>query len=101
MSIFKKLLTAGEGKKLKALEAVVPVVNAHEEAIDGAWRTTSCGARPTSSGYRLDNGEELDDLMGEAFAVARERLRREPSVNVTSTSSSWAVPRSTMAGSPR
>ena len=31
MSVFKKILTAGEGKKLKMLEAVVPVVNALEE----------------------------------------------------------------------
>ena len=44
MSIFKKVLTAGEGKKIKALEAVVPRRQRLEEAIQ-ALSTMSCGAK--------------------------------------------------------
>jgi preprotein translocase subunit SecA len=75
MSIFQKLLTAGEGKKLKALEAVVPVVNSHEEDIQ-ALTDDELRGKTASFRARLDAGEELDDLMGEAFAVTREAASR-------------------------
>ena len=75
MSIFQKLLTAGEGKKLKALEAVVPVVNSHEEAIS-ALSDDELRGKTNEFRSRLDNGEEVDDLMGETFAVAREAAAR-------------------------
>ena len=34
MSIFKNLMRTGEGKKLKALEAIVPDINAIEPEIE-------------------------------------------------------------------
>ena len=37
MGLFNKLLHAGEGKKLKSLESIVPVVGAFEHEIDQAW----------------------------------------------------------------
>ena len=36
----------------------------------------SCGRRPTSSSERYVDGETLDDLLPEAFAVVREAARR-------------------------
>ncbi|MDQ5814773.1 MAG: preprotein translocase subunit SecA [Actinomycetota bacterium] len=75
MSILKKILNAGEGRKLKSLEAVVPVVNSLEDEIhaldDAALRGKTAEFR-----QRLENGETLDDLVGEAFAVTREAARR-------------------------
>jgi preprotein translocase subunit SecA len=75
MSIFQKILTAGEGKKLKALEAVVPVVNAFEDEIK-ALSDDDLRAKTDEFRSRLDRGEDLDDLMGEAFAVTREAASR-------------------------
>ena len=49
---------------------------------------------------RLDNGEDLDDLLVESYAVVREAAPGS-SASATSTCSSWAVPRSTSGGSPR
>jgi preprotein translocase subunit SecA len=75
LSIFQKLLTAGEGKKLKALEAVVPVVNSHEEATQ-ALTDDELRGKTAEFRERLDRGEDLDDLMGEVFAVTREAASR-------------------------
>ncbi len=75
MSILKKILTAGEGRKLRSLEAVVPVVNSFEDEIqpldDAALRGKTAEFK-----QRLENGETLDDLVGEAFAVTREAAQR-------------------------
>ena len=49
---------------------------------------------------RLEDGETLDDLMPEAFAVVREAAKRTLASGTT-TSSSWAAPRCTSATSPR
>ena len=75
MSVFRKLLTAGEGKKIKALEAVVPVVASYEEAIK-ALSDEELRAKTGEFRGRLEAGEDLDDLMGEAFAVVREAAIR-------------------------
>ena len=75
MSIFNKVLAAGEGKKLKALEALVPQVNAYEDELrpltDDALR-----AKTIEFKERLDNGADLDDILPEAFAVTREGADR-------------------------
>ncbi len=75
MSIFKKVLAAGEGKKIRALEAVVPVVNSWGEEIadlsDG-----QIAARTGELRQRLDAGEGLDDVLPEAFALVREAAVR-------------------------
>ncbi|MEA2487700.1 MAG: preprotein translocase subunit SecA [Actinomycetota bacterium] len=75
MSIFKKALSAGEGKKMKAIQAVVPLVNALEEEMSGLSDDELRGKTPEFKG-RLANGEDLDDLLPEAFAVAREGATR-------------------------
>ncbi len=75
MGILDKILRAGEGKKLKALQGLVPDINAHEAAIkalsDDALRGKTAEFR-----NRLDRGESLDDLLIEAFAVTREAASR-------------------------
>ena len=75
MSLFSKVLRSGEGKKVKALEAIVPDINAIEPEIvalsDDALRAKTAEFR-----QRHDNGEELDDLLVEAFAVVREAASR-------------------------
>jgi preprotein translocase subunit SecA len=75
MSLLKRVLAAGEGKKLRALQAVVPAVNAWEEEIsqladqDLAFRTAELRAR-------VANGEALDDVLAEAFSLVREAATR-------------------------
>ncbi len=75
MSIIRKVLSAGEGKKLKALQAVVPRVNALEPEFearsDEALLGTTLDLR-----HRLEQGEDIDDLLPEAFAAVREAARR-------------------------
>jgi preprotein translocase subunit SecA len=75
MSIIKKILSAGEGKKLRDLESVPPRVNELEdefEALDDA----ALQAKTAEFKGRLEGGEYIDDLLPEAFAAVREAARR-------------------------
>ncbi|CAB4731614.1 unannotated protein [freshwater metagenome] len=75
MGILDRILRAGEGKKLKALEGLVPDINALESSVqslsDDALRGKTAEFRS-----RLERGETLDDLLIEAFAVVREGAHR-------------------------
>ena len=75
MSIFRKVLRAGEGKKVRALQALVPDINALEAATrslsDEALRAKTVEFRE-----RLGRGEALDDLLIESFAIVREAANR-------------------------
>jgi preprotein translocase subunit SecA len=75
MGILDRILRAGEGKKLRALEGLVPDINALEPEThalsDGALQAKTAEFR-----QRLDNGATLDDLLIEAFAVTREAANR-------------------------
>ncbi len=75
MGVFDKILRAGEGKKLKALQALVPDINALEPEME-ALSDAALQAKTGEFRTRLDNGEDLDDLLIEAFAVVREAGRR-------------------------
>jgi preprotein translocase subunit SecA len=75
MSIFTKVLKAGEGKKVRALQSLVPDINALEPEIE-ALSDEELGRRTVAFRERLDNGEELNDLLVEAFATTREAARR-------------------------
>ncbi|MFN2490102.1 MAG: preprotein translocase subunit SecA [Actinomycetota bacterium] len=75
MSVFRKILAAGEGKKLRALEALVPVVNSWSEEI-AELDDADVGAKTAEFKQRLERGEDLDDLLPEAFAVVREAAVR-------------------------
>jgi preprotein translocase subunit SecA len=90
MSLFQKLLHAGEGKRLKAVQAIVPEVNAFEPEIERLsdeaiaaktvqWRERIDQARAhAAAGDPADDAvaDILDDLLPEAFAVVREAGRR-------------------------
>ena len=75
MGMFDRFLRAGEGKKLRALQSLVPDVN----ALEPEFERLSDEALQGKTGefrQRLDNGESLDDLLIEAFAVVREASKR-------------------------
>src|SRR3546814_6711423 len=75
MSIFDKTLRSGEGKKLKALQALVPDISALEPEME-SLSDAALQAKTGEFRNRLDNGEDLDDILVEAFAVTREASKR-------------------------
>ncbi len=75
MAILKKVLSAGEGKKLKRLEAIVPKVAAHEAAME-AMSDAQLANQTLLFRDRLEKGEDLDDILPEAFATVREAAKR-------------------------
>ncbi len=75
MGILDRILRAGEGKKLKALEGLVPDVNAHGQAMS-ALSDDALRAKTAEFRGRIERGETLDDLLIEAFAAIREAATR-------------------------
>ncbi len=75
MGILDKILRAGEGKKLKALQGLVPDINAQESAI-AALSDDALRGKTAEFRQRIDRGETVDDLLVEAFAVTREAASR-------------------------
>ena len=75
MGLFQKMLHAGEGRKLKAVQAVVPLVAEFEPQMEALSDDQLRGMTGTYR-ERLDRGEDLDDLLPEAFATVREAGRR-------------------------
>src|SRR5690242_1084360 len=83
MSLFDKLLHAGEGKKLKAVQALVPEVAAFEAEME---RKSDTELRAMTDTFRaqIDRGREqgedeedvLAEMLPEAFAVVREAGKR-------------------------
>ena len=75
MSLFSKVLTIGEGRNLKAFEAIVAGVNDLEPEYE-AFDDASLAAKTAEFRARIENGESLDDLEIEAFATVRETAKR-------------------------
>jgi preprotein translocase subunit SecA len=75
MGILDRILRAGEGKRLRALQGLVPDFNAFEPEIS-ALDDDALRRRTHEFRERLDRGAEVDDLLIEAFAVVREAGRR-------------------------
>jgi preprotein translocase subunit SecA len=75
MGAFDKILHLGEGRKVKALQRIVPEVGAFEPEIK-ALSDDQLVAKTAEFRQRLENGEDLDDLLPEAFAVVREAAWR-------------------------
>jgi preprotein translocase subunit SecA len=75
VSFFEKVLRAGEGRMLRRLKAIAEAVNSIESTYadmsDEELREQTAQFRE-----RLAEGETLDDLLPEAFAVVREAARR-------------------------
>jgi preprotein translocase subunit SecA len=75
MSIFGKILRIGEGKSLKGLQGLVDCVNGREAEMK-ALSDDQLRAKTDEFRTRLANGEPLDDIECEAFAVVREAAWR-------------------------
>src|SRR4028119_1275280 len=83
MSVFSKILRAGEGKKVRALQDIVPEINAMEPEIealsDDALKHKTVEFREELA-RRIAAGEEerdvLNDFLVEAYAVVREASKR-------------------------
>ena len=71
MSVFTKVLRAGEGKKVRRLADIVPLVNDLEPEME-ALSDEELQHKTVEFRERLEEGETLDDLLVEAFAVVRE-----------------------------
>src|SRR5438874_5552970 len=80
MSLFQRVLRAGEGRKLKALQTLVPDINARESEIsalsDDALRHKTVEFRERVANAGDDVDEALNDLLIESFAVMREAAKR-------------------------
>ena len=75
MGVFDRFLRAGEGKKVKAIQALVPDINNLADEMS-ALSDIELQAKTPEFRQRLDNGESLDHLLIEAFAVVREAATR-------------------------
>ncbi|MDH3754007.1 MAG: preprotein translocase subunit SecA, partial [Acidimicrobiia bacterium] len=75
MSVMKKILRSGEGKKLRALQGLVPEINAFEPEMQ-KLNDDELRAKTVEFRQQLDNGADLNDLLLEAFAVVRETAWR-------------------------
>jgi preprotein translocase subunit SecA len=71
MSVFTKVLKAGEGKKVRRLAELVPTISALEPEMQ-ALSDAELAHKTVEFRERLDQGETLDDLLIESFAVVRE-----------------------------
>ncbi|MGH9081920.1 MAG: preprotein translocase subunit SecA, partial [Acidimicrobiales bacterium] len=71
MSVLTKVLRAGEGKKVRRLAEIVPMINALEAEME-ALSDDDLRHKTVEFRQRLDEGETLDDLLVEAFAAVRE-----------------------------
>ena len=75
MSLLSKVLRAGEGKRVRQLqELVVPINDLGDEM--AALSDAELQAKTLEFRQRLADGETLDDLLIEAFAVVREASTR-------------------------
>ena len=66
MGILDRILRAGEGKKLKALQGIVPEINALEGVIGGLSDEELTG-KTAEFRQRIEKGADIDDLLVEAF----------------------------------
>ncbi|MFM7501672.1 MAG: preprotein translocase subunit SecA [Actinomycetota bacterium] len=75
VAILDKILRAGEGRALKQLEKIADLVNSHE-ATYVAMSDEQLRAMTDTFKARLAAGEDLDDILPEAFALVREASKR-------------------------
>jgi preprotein translocase subunit SecA len=75
MGILDRVLRAGDGKRVKALQGLVPDINARA-AEYAALSDDALQGKTAEFRSRLDRGEDLDDLLIDAFAAMREAATR-------------------------
>jgi preprotein translocase subunit SecA len=73
--VFQKLLRAGEGKLVRRLSKIAEVVESHADET-GALSDAELRAKTDEFKGRHADGESLDELLPEAFAVVREAATR-------------------------
>jgi preprotein translocase subunit SecA len=75
VSLFEKVLRAGEGRALKRLNAIADAIDSLEDEYESM---TDAELRALTDEYkeRLKDGETTDDLLPEAFATVREAAKR-------------------------
>ncbi len=74
-AVLDKISNMGEGRKLKHLESLAKLVNTFEPEVEDLT-DDELRAKTPALRQRVDNGESLDDLLPEAFAVVREASKR-------------------------
>jgi preprotein translocase subunit SecA len=75
MDLVTKALRAGEGRKFKAYQKRAEAINRFEPEME-ALSESELRQEADSLRERARNGESLDDLLPEAFALTREASRR-------------------------
>src|ERR1700733_12589703 len=75
MSILDRALRLGEGKKFKAYEQRVGRINGYEPELEH-YTDAELGEAADELRERAVNGESLDDLVYECFALVREAGKR-------------------------
>ena len=75
MSVFSKVLRAGEGKKIRRLLDIVPLINDLSDEFS-AYSDSELRSKTNQFKARLSEGETLDDILVEAFATVREAASR-------------------------
>ena len=75
MSVLDKILRAGEGRAVRNLEKIAASVNEWEPRV-APLTDDELRAQTQKFRDRLDKGEDLDDLLPEAFATVREAAKR-------------------------
>ncbi|WP_422678142.1 hypothetical protein [Blastococcus brunescens] len=73
--VFQKLLRAGEGKLVRRLSKIADAVESHADET-GALSDAELRAKTDEFRERYGDGESLDSLLPEAFAVVREAATR-------------------------
>ena len=73
--MLSKLLRLGEGRMVKRLRKVADYVNTLSDDLE-KLSDAELRAKTDEFKKRLEEGEDLDDLLPEAFAVAREAAWR-------------------------
>ncbi len=69
------ILKFGEGKRLKKYEEIVGIVNSFDRDM-GSLTDSQLYEKTSDFKQRYENGQKLEDLMPEAFAVVREAAKR-------------------------
>ncbi|MEM7092649.1 MAG: preprotein translocase subunit SecA [Actinomycetota bacterium] len=69
--VWKRILRSGEGKKLRALTDLVPEINSLEPEIQ-QLSDDALAHKTVEFREKLANGADLNDILLESFAVARE-----------------------------
>ncbi|WP_213974796.1 preprotein translocase subunit SecA [Tepidanaerobacter acetatoxydans] len=75
LNILNKILGNGNEKEIKKLQKTVDVINALEPSIE-KLSDSELRSKTDEFKERLSDGETLDDILPEAFAVVREASRR-------------------------